>query len=164
MTSESTISRIVVGVDGSDQSKLALRWAVTLSGWTGASIDAVTAWHIPASFGWTPGSSYVPPEMHPQDDAERMLKDVLAEVLDADPAVKVHTVVREGNAAQVLVEHSSESSMLVVGSRGYGDSPGCCWALSAHTAPNTPSVPCSWCTATSHRRSPPAENREAVHV
>ena len=120
MTTENTINRIVVGVDGSDQSKLALRWAATLSGWTGARIDAVTAWHIPASFGWTPGSSYVPPEMHPQDDAERMLKDVLAEVLDADPVVKVNTVVCEGNAAQVLVEHSSQSSMLVVGSRGHG--------------------------------------------
>lgn len=62
----------------------------------------------------------MPPEMHPQDDAERMLKDVLAEVLEAYPAVKVHTVVREGNAAQVLLEHCSESSLLVVGSRGHG--------------------------------------------
>ncbi|MDQ1745035.1 MAG: hypothetical protein QOE23_3374 [Pseudonocardiales bacterium] len=58
-----------------------------MSGWTGAPISAVTAWHIPVSFGWTPGSSYVPPEMHPEADAERMLKEVLADVFADEPAL-----------------------------------------------------------------------------
>lgn len=115
-----TISRIVVGVDGSGPSLLALRWAVTMSGWTGAPIHAVTAWHIPASVGWVPGSSYVPPQLHPQADAERMLKDVLAEAFATGPSPEVRDLVREGNAAQVLLEYSGSSDVLVVGSRGHG--------------------------------------------
>ncbi|HST48520.1 universal stress protein [Jatrophihabitans sp.] len=119
-TRTGTIDRIVVGVDGSEQSKLALRWAGTLSEWTGAAIHAVTAWHIPASFAWAAGSSYVPPEMDPQADAERMLKEVLAEVFATDPPREVQAVVCEGSAAQALLEHSDSSSLLVVGSRGHG--------------------------------------------
>jgi nucleotide-binding universal stress UspA family protein len=117
---DGTISRIVVGVDGSHHSKLALRWAATLSSWTGAPIDVVTAWHVPVTFAWMPGSSYVPPELHPASDAERMLKEILADVFPAGPPAQVNTMVQEGNAAQVLLEHSGDSSLLVVGSRGHG--------------------------------------------
>ncbi|MDQ1739102.1 MAG: hypothetical protein QOE53_754 [Pseudonocardiales bacterium] len=91
-----------------------------LSRWTNAPIDAVTTWHIPASYAWAAGASYVPPEIHPQADAERLLNDVLAEVFSDDRPAEVHTIVCEGHAAHVLLEHSSESSLLVVGSRGHG--------------------------------------------
>ncbi len=114
------ISRIVVGVDGSAQSLLALRWAATMSAWTGAPIHAVTAWHVPASLGWAPGSSYVPPQMHPQADAERMLKEILADTFADEPALEVQAIVREGNAAQVLLDYSDDSCVLVLGSRGHG--------------------------------------------
>ena len=117
-TGNDTINRIVVGVDGSEHSRLALRWAATLSSWTGAAVEAVTAWHIPPTFGWAAGSSYVPPPMDGKADAERMLKELLAEVFPADGNVKM--IVREGNAAQGLIELSGESSLLVVGSRGHG--------------------------------------------
>jgi nucleotide-binding universal stress UspA family protein len=114
-----TIDRIVVGVDGSEQSKLALRWAGTLSGWTGAPVHAVTAWHFLVNLAYA-GGFYVPPEMDPQADAELMLKETLAEAFAVDPPREVQSVVQEGNAAQVLLEHSDESSLLVVGSRGHG--------------------------------------------
>jgi len=40
---------IVVGVDGSKQSKLALSWAVPISATIRASIDAFTDWHFPST-------------------------------------------------------------------------------------------------------------------
>jgi len=43
--------RIVVGVDGSKPSKAALAWAVRQAELTGASVDAVIAWHYPIAFG-----------------------------------------------------------------------------------------------------------------
>ncbi len=44
-------SRIVAGVDGSPSSISALRWAIRQAGLTGAAVDAVIAWHYPASAG-----------------------------------------------------------------------------------------------------------------
>ena len=46
--------RIVVGVDGSEPSKLALRWAIRQAKLTGASVDAVIAWWFPSTYGWAP--------------------------------------------------------------------------------------------------------------
>jgi Universal stress protein family len=40
--------RIVVGADGSSSSQAGLRWALRQSGLTGAIVDAVIAWQIPA--------------------------------------------------------------------------------------------------------------------
>ena len=43
--------RVVVGVDGSGSSKSALAWAVRQAELTGATVEAVTAWHFPAMLG-----------------------------------------------------------------------------------------------------------------
>jgi hypothetical protein len=43
--------RIVVGVDGSDCSVEALRWAARHAELTGATIDAVISWEYPTSWG-----------------------------------------------------------------------------------------------------------------
>ena len=39
--------RIVVGVDGSPASELALRWALNQGALTGAAVEAVNAWQVP---------------------------------------------------------------------------------------------------------------------
>ncbi|WP_329618570.1 universal stress protein [Streptomyces sp. S465] len=41
--------RVVVGVDGSDSSKQALRRAVREAGLTGGTVEAPTAWTVPQS-------------------------------------------------------------------------------------------------------------------
>src|SRR5688500_13551530 len=43
--------RIVVGVDGSPSSMVALRWALKQAEATGAEVEAVHAWELPISFG-----------------------------------------------------------------------------------------------------------------
>ena len=45
--------RIVVGVDGSERSKDALRWGARQAELTGATIDAIAASQFPAFYGWT---------------------------------------------------------------------------------------------------------------
>ena len=45
------VPRIVVGVDGFESSKAALRWAIHQAKLTGAVVDAVTTWQISPGSG-----------------------------------------------------------------------------------------------------------------
>lgn len=108
--------RIVVGVDGSESSKSALRWAIRQAKLTGASVDAVTAWRYPTGYGWTPVAS----ELDFESEAKRALTEALGEVSGQDPEVPVQPQVAEGSAAEVLVRSAKGADLLVVGSRGHG--------------------------------------------
>jgi nucleotide-binding universal stress UspA family protein len=109
--------RIVVGVDGSQASKAALRWAIRQATLTHASVDAVTAWRYPPTYGWAPvGDGAVDME----GDAKSTLTEVLNEVSGPDPEVPVRPVVTEGHAAEVLLRAAKGADLLVVGSRGHG--------------------------------------------
>jgi nucleotide-binding universal stress UspA family protein len=113
--------RIVVGVDGSSSSKAALAWAVEQAGLTGSSVEAVTAWHYPVMVGGIPFAPIgVIDSPDYGDFATQVLSDVIGATVDPDGPVKVSSVVREGNAAQVLLEAAKGAEMLVVGSRGHG--------------------------------------------
>ena len=110
--------RIVVGVDGSPPSKVALRWAACLArSWPGAEIEAVSAWHVPSSYGWT---TLAPDNWNPREEAERYLRAAVAEALGDDQPPKLVLTVEEGLPTRVLLRHSQHASMLVVGSRGRG--------------------------------------------
>jgi len=43
---------IVIGVDGSEPSKDAVRWAAKQAELTGAELHAVTAWRFPPTYGY----------------------------------------------------------------------------------------------------------------
>ncbi|REE98692.1 universal stress protein [Thermomonospora umbrina] len=108
--------RIVVGVDGSDESKAALRWAARQAEATGAWLEPITAWDIPVTFG-------VPvyeEEIDLSDSAGATLSATAEEVLGPDPAMVVTPVVVRGHPARALVEASVGAELLVVGSRGRG--------------------------------------------
>jgi nucleotide-binding universal stress UspA family protein len=107
--------RIVVGVDGFEPSGAALRWAIHQAKLTGAVVDAVTAWHIPAGTGW------VPPVDMPdyQDDARIVLTEAITEMCSIDPEVEVRPYVVEGRAGPVLVDAAEGADLLVVGCRGH---------------------------------------------
>lgn len=103
---------VVVGIDGAESSKQALRWAVRQAKLTGAELVAVTAWHLPEMYGYVSRDYDV--------DAANLLDRVLTEVLDPLPAVQVTPRVVEGRAASVLIEASKEAELLVLGTRGHG--------------------------------------------
>jgi len=107
--------RIVAGVDGSDSSRDALRWAIQQAKLTGASVDAVMAWSLSTAF---------PPTAHTDIDMEGQTKAALAEIVTAvggpQPDAPVRQVVSEGHAAEVLLHAAKGADLLVVGSRGLG--------------------------------------------
>jgi nucleotide-binding universal stress UspA family protein len=109
--------RIVVGVDGSPSSTAALRWAIGQAKLTGCAVDAVTAWHIPAGYGFAP---IVDDGVDWAGDAGKVLFDTLNEVAGEDPDVIIRPIVEEGPAAEVLVRAARGADLLVVGCRGHG--------------------------------------------
>lgn len=111
--------RIVVGVDGSPPSKLALSWALRISATTGASIDAVTAWHFPVGFG-VGYVGYVTDGWDPLADATQCLTDSVDDVFGSERPKGLRLLVREGTPAKVLLDESRGATMLIVGSRGHG--------------------------------------------
>jgi nucleotide-binding universal stress UspA family protein len=119
---KATEQRIIVGIDGSNGSKSALRWAMTQAGLTGASIEAIATWRDPTLMGYPYG--YVPTPI-PEDRYAALTKKVLdatiAEVsAQFDQPVEVHARVLHGPAALMLLEAAADTQMLVVGSRGHG--------------------------------------------
>jgi len=109
--------RIVVGVDGSESSKAALRWAIRQAKLTGASVDAVSAWRYPTGYGWAPVADGEPDF---ETEAKRTLVEALGEVSGLEPEIPVRPLVAEGHAAEVLLRTAKGADLLVVGSRGHG--------------------------------------------
>ena len=108
---------IVVGVDGSESSIRALRWAAGQAKFTGASLTVVTTWEFPPTFGWSPP---YPSDFDPDKDARAALQKNVDAVLGPDPEVAVQLEVVEGHPAFVLTDKAGDAELLVVGSRGHG--------------------------------------------
>ncbi|MFF4281338.1 universal stress protein [Streptomyces kronopolitis] len=112
---------IVVGVDGSESSKDALRWAMRQAELTGCTVNAVIAWEYPplyGSIGWLDA----PQEIvgHIKLSASQALNDAIREVAKKGDAELVHATVAYGTPAAVLLDAARDASLLVVGSRGHG--------------------------------------------
>jgi nucleotide-binding universal stress UspA family protein len=113
-------SRVVVGVDGSDSSVEALRWAARQARLTGATLCVVTAWDYPehaTPFGIVPE---LPATFDPVEKARLALDALVGEVLDSDPGIVVVRDVVHGGPAPVLLEYAQGAELLVVGRRGRG--------------------------------------------
>jgi nucleotide-binding universal stress UspA family protein len=110
--------RIVVGVDGSESSRQALRWAVRQAQLIGGRLDVVTTWELPTSFGWVPP---YPSDFNPAADAEKAADKEVNDALHGYPDVVAQTTVVEGHPAPTLVDASRGAELLVVGSRGHGE-------------------------------------------
>jgi nucleotide-binding universal stress UspA family protein len=113
---ETPETRIVVGVDGSQQSRRALVWAARVAQATGAAVDAVIAWHYPVSYGW----SYTTDGWNPENDARKCLEDAVDAVFVDGRPLRLNLDAREGLPAKVLLDASRHATLLVVGSRGHG--------------------------------------------
>ena len=112
--------RIVVGIDGSADSKQALRWAVRQAEVTGAEVRAVCAWEVPVTILLLPTATE-------EDYAARavaVLDETLTQVVGDDPPVEVRAEAAEGRPARVLATQSEGADLLVIGSHGRGELPG----------------------------------------
>ena len=115
------MERIVVGIDGSEGSRAALRWAIAEAAIRGAKVEAVSAFHVP----YAAGTPMVPLMLDPEQFAEparALVAKELAEVADqaATLTEPISPLVIEGPASVVLIEAGRDASMIVVGARGHG--------------------------------------------
>ncbi|MCX4626396.1 universal stress protein [Streptomyces sp. NBC_01443] len=131
--SETIEPLIVVGVDGSNHSKEALRWAVAQAKAIGGRVHAVMSWEwntnpfalgtstntsTGATTGATTGMQGDP--VGAEETARQKLADTVASAVGTSPGVPVFRRVEQGSPAQVLVDASNEADLTVVGTRGHG--------------------------------------------
>lgn len=111
------MEELVVGLDGSDQSCSALRWAAAAARAAQVPLRAVQAWSHPRLAGFPGGSLPVPAE----EMDERTQQDtaaIAADVLGPSVALTIDTL--RGPPAAAILQAVTPSSVLVVGSRGRG--------------------------------------------
>jgi nucleotide-binding universal stress UspA family protein len=111
------MNEFVVGVDGSDDSALALRWAAAAANAAGVPVRAVQSWIHPRA-------AILPiapvPVSAEQMDAQthEAITAIVTDTLESTDAVTI-TVLR-GSPAGALLGTVSPDSVLVLGSRGLG--------------------------------------------
>jgi nucleotide-binding universal stress UspA family protein len=118
MTRNPDEARIVVGVDGSPASKLALRWAADEAIIRGVGLDIIHAWRTHHSM--YPDGGHVDPAPF-ELEARAVLDDAVASLsgLAAAPS-DVRALLAEDDAATALLREAADAALLVLGSRGRG--------------------------------------------
>lgn len=106
---------IVVGIDGSECSEHALRFAISEARIRGTDVRAVIAWSVPYYEFPLPVEDV---RGGAQAVLDRSIERVLAEQTEPVPSIQRSTV--QGQAAFVLIGESMSAELLVVGSRGHG--------------------------------------------
>ena len=129
--------RIVVGVDGSQGSLNALRWALGEARARKIPVHVVFAWEyhppwVDPGLGSMLPMAYQPEGGVPADEfadaaasVEKLLDAAISKVTESDPdrasgQVPLTREMLQGHAAQVLLKSVSETDTLVVGSHGHG--------------------------------------------
>lgn len=111
---------VVVGVDGSPLSNLAVGFAAEEASLRGTGLVAVHTWTGPVSAG--PGDM-LPPVYDPDlvEEQERLvLAEAVAGIGDRYPDVPVTERLVRGRPANLLVEESRAAQLVVLGARGLG--------------------------------------------
>jgi nucleotide-binding universal stress UspA family protein len=111
--------RIVVGIDGSQASLTALRFAADAAALRGSVLHAVHTWIAPyqATSVWSPPLLAID---QTRDAAVATLRDSLSAALGDGHHLRIEHSVIEGPAGPTLVEAADDADLLVVGSRGRG--------------------------------------------
>jgi len=118
------MKRIVVGVDGSETSRAALRWAIEEAESHGSSVEAVHAWHQSVYIGGAYGAygleaSMIDPTIY-RDAGERLLNAVVDAENESGLASPVRRLLVNEAPAHALLESAKGADLIVVGSRGRG--------------------------------------------
>jgi nucleotide-binding universal stress UspA family protein len=119
ITDEETTRRVVVGVDNSDNSARAARWAAQEAAGRGVPLTVVHAVHLPTSGAARP---LEPPEYASRTRAEgaRLLDQAASSLRAEFPKLQVDIELSDLSAARTLNTLSLESALIVTGTRGHG--------------------------------------------
>jgi nucleotide-binding universal stress UspA family protein len=114
-------SSIVVGIDGSDTAREAVRQATLIAASVGARIELVSAYE-PVSDVRLREALPVPRDLHwiinPREDVEATLAEAADEIREA--GVMVEVFARQGDPADAILDVAEErgSDLVVVGNKG----------------------------------------------
>lgn len=138
------MSGIVVGVDGSEASKAALRWALDEASQHRLPVEVIHV-YTTAPVYFSELSAYIDMgELATQagEDAETLVGDLVAEAQRGRPPVDVTPVAVDApSPARVLLAHANEATMLVVGTRGHGGFTGLLVGSVSHQCVTHPPCP-----------------------
>ncbi len=107
---------IVVGVDGSDPSSAAVRWAAEQAAERDVPLHLITSYRISLT-PFAPPIDYFA-SLH--EDAERLLADVVAANIDDDTDLDIHQIAIDNSPSQALLHAARDAQLLAVGTRGHG--------------------------------------------
>jgi len=129
--SEDTMERIVVGIDGSETARRALRWAIEEARVRGASLEVVHSWHVPYVGGYPYAGA--PFDQAPFETTARQTLDAAVDGEDTsgltEPAQRLLVM---GSAAQAILESAKGADLIVMGSRGLGGFKGLLLGSASH--------------------------------
>jgi nucleotide-binding universal stress UspA family protein len=112
------VMTIVVGVDGSDDAHRVLRFAVDEAKLRAVPLRLISTWEGPVE-NW----GELPPEESPYRPRQRAEETVAEAAQIAErlaPNVQCECLALEGEGGAVLLEHSSDATLVVVGRHGHG--------------------------------------------
>ena len=115
--------KVVVGVDGSDSSRRALRFALRHALLTGSSVEVVNSWEVPLpqdpeSLAADAGALH---EEVFDRQSEEIVAGVLAEVIDDQTEdLDISAVRMQDDPVKALTRAAQDADLIVVGSRGRG--------------------------------------------
>jgi nucleotide-binding universal stress UspA family protein len=116
------IGSIVVGTDGSDTAKEAVRQATELAKAVGASVHLVSAYEPIGEGRLREERQQVPDDMqwmvNPREDVDSTLKDAGGSIEEAGVPVEIYA--REGDPADAILDVAEEkkADLIVVGNKG----------------------------------------------
>jgi nucleotide-binding universal stress UspA family protein len=107
--------RVIVGSDGSESSRRAIRWAAEEARCRGAVLEVVHAWTL---LGQPDDGTFDP--NYGEAEARQLLDGELAGLGDALDGIEVERTVVCDLGAPALLDAGKRADLLVVGSRGRG--------------------------------------------
>lgn len=135
---------IVVGVDGSEGAKAALRWALAEAEQHDLAVLAVHVYSsLPGSLAELAG--YVDVEglaAEIREEAEALVAGAVEDARQERPGVVVTPVAVDATSpAQALLAHAADARMLVIGTRGHGGVVGMVLGSVSHQCVSHPPCP-----------------------
>ena len=116
---EATDARVVVGVDGSDPSTAALRWALAEGAARKSVVQVVHAWESPVAYGLVGGLSGADVGRI-EEGARSLVDEIVDRAVEGVGPVEVKRTVLPGGPASSLLEAAEGADLVVVGRRGLG--------------------------------------------
>lgn len=117
---------IVVGIDGSPQSRRALRWALREARFRRAAVCALHAWEYPYIAASYTGDQVLEAEVLDRARAASaaLIASEIGSLGPAADGVAIEQFVTEGPAASALLDAAEDAEIVVLGARGNGGYPG----------------------------------------